>query len=382
MNTACQVTCRLMLCLLAFGLADSQTGYAQVLLQPHEYGRWSGDWYTPSSSLEDNVYQAFYVRDATASGFTYQFEDRSVPYGPNSEFSDDATAVFLSQSTALNRETGEVLLLQVDPDDAHARVISTQCVLDGCTGFIYRRAVYRAGFDCERAATPIETAICHDELLALGDYEITELYRDLLSSGGVSAASEEEVRLSQRAWLAERNRACVDGNDANRECLARRYSDRLVALARMRDPSLGTGSVLDAEFVALSARNNDVLRNTVVRLAIYPLTMNPDGFQDWVAGPAGIRIEERHDETIVLWPDDVVLQHSSMFFVGSDGGVWAARHTELAEPGRDAGYTDHQREQINRMVGREVRSETDDVPPGVVRAWLDRHPLPIPYTPG
>lgn len=378
MNSACRGTCRLMLYLLALWLADSQAGHAQVLLQTHEYERWEGDWYTPPWPLEDNVYQALYVKDVTASGFTYQFEDRSVPYGPNAEFSDDANAVFLSPSTALNRETGEILLLQVDPDDQHARVISTQCVLDGCTGFIYRRTVYRAGFDCASAATPIETAICHDELLALGDYEITELYADLLRSGGGPAASEEEVRLSQRAWLAERNRACVDGSDANMDCLARRYSDRLVALARMRDPSLGTGSVLDAEFVALSARNSDVLRNTAVRLAIYPLTMNPDGFQDWFAGPAGIRIEERHEETIVLWPDDVVLQHSSMFFVGSDGGVWAARHTELAEPSRYVGYTDHQREQINRIVGREVWSETDDVPPGVVRAWLDRHPLPTP----
>ena len=79
MNTTRQGTIRLMLCLLAWWLADAQTGYAQALLQPHQYERWEGDWYTPPWPREENVYQALYVKDVTASGFTYQFEDRWVP---------------------------------------------------------------------------------------------------------------------------------------------------------------------------------------------------------------------------------------------------------------------------------------------------------------
>jgi uncharacterized protein len=84
-------------------------------------------------------------------------------------------------------------------------------------------------FDCSKARTPIEQAICASPALAAQDKALNDAYiaaRANLASDSPEAAA---LRDSQRAWISERNRACGAGDAAS--CLAASYKARLSAIA-------------------------------------------------------------------------------------------------------------------------------------------------------
>ena len=92
-------------------------------------------------------------------------------------------------------------------------------------------AVFSAGraqagdpsFDCARASTAVEKAICDEQNpgLASRDGALARLYDALKEEGG-----HEELRDGQKAWLRSRD-AC----GAKLNCLERRYDERLAELA-------------------------------------------------------------------------------------------------------------------------------------------------------
>ena len=76
--------------------------------------------------------------------------------------------------------------------------------------------------DCGRAVTPVEQAICKQPDLAHLDAELNDVYERLRPKLTVKARSVGTAQ--QRAWMAERNRICGDG-DAS--CLRKAYETRL-----------------------------------------------------------------------------------------------------------------------------------------------------------
>lgn len=88
-----------------------------------------------------------------------------------------------------------------------------------------------ASFDCAKAATPVEHAVCGDAALARLDREIAQAYGQRL--GDVEAASDKDaIRAAQRAWLDRRNAACKDQSDAALgACLTGVYRTRLAELS-------------------------------------------------------------------------------------------------------------------------------------------------------
>lgn len=84
-------------------------------------------------------------------------------------------------------------------------------------------------FDCARAASPIEHAICGDAVLARLDRQTAEAYQVALKNA-YEPAAQETVRQGQRAWLAARNRAC--GGPSPGPCLSKLYRDRLADLRK------------------------------------------------------------------------------------------------------------------------------------------------------
>ena len=370
-------------------------------LTPPEYGAWEGDWFSTDSSLEDNVYEMLVVTEADAAGFTYQFECRDVPYGPNAIFTDEASAQFLGPLGAEDPASGQTFALRIDADDRHARVIETnrrsygQCALTRASPsseFVFQRKTFRAGFDCDKAATPVEVAICHDELIALGDREMTELYRELLAT--VPSEEEATLRASQRGWLQRRNRSCLGGEGVVEECLARLYSDRLVELARVVDSGFGAGPRFDAAYViALLNRDAELGQDTAVRLAMYPMAIGTDSSlsiaqaptSKWQADDSGVVFESSHTKWRIVWPSDVEFRYSQMLFVGSDGAVWTARHVEPMLRIED--LEELNPHQVWIAAGGEaftIRSDAGimsnqplpagDVP-DLVRSWVERHPV-------
>ena len=258
---------------------------APVVLRSHEYGLWSGEWLLSGSDFEENVYTILRIRDVHPGGFSYETECRDIPYGPNATWwSGEELAEFRGPLNASNAGNRTRFRLRVNPRDRHdrsLRMTPLQCSHTDAPGdaFVFRRPVFRAGFDCARAATPVERAVCGNELIARGDLEMGALYRSLLSA--LSGERAEQLRSGQRAWLKERN-ACGAGDAADVVCIARQYAGRIAALSRLADPALGQGQRFDAAYVlALLRRGADLRAETIVRLAMFPLVMKTAGAMSW-----------------------------------------------------------------------------------------------------
>ncbi|NVZ69293.1 lysozyme inhibitor LprI family protein [Pseudomonas costantinii] len=88
---------------------------------------------------------------------------------------------------------------------------------------------WAASFDCKKATTPVEKALCGNVELSRLDTLLDEHYRRAL--GKLQGVPREALRNDQRAWLKTRN-AC--GSDIN--CLQPVLSQRLVEVAKLTQP--------------------------------------------------------------------------------------------------------------------------------------------------
>ena len=372
------------------GLVAASTADAQD-------GLWEGSWLSRSSSLEDNLYEILTISNIDADGFTYSFQCRDVPFGPNAMWIAGARATFRGPFSAQDQASGQTFSVAVDPDDRHDRVIAASlersynggyCSPSGegaSDEFVFQRSIYSAGFDCGQAATPVETAICGNELIALGDRKMTMAYRELM--GALSNEDRQSLRASQRAWLRERNRSCASADTVDDICLARLYAHRLAALGKLLDPGLGGEPRFDASYaVALLNRGVDLRQDATVRLALYPLEMDRMGATAWQADESGLLFEQTYTKERLLFPANVEFRYSDMLFVASDGAIWTAAHTEPQLS--TAQFDEHNPYRLWGAARRDpftLRSDTgiesSDVPvptdnlPNLVRGWLNRHPV-------
>lgn len=90
-----------------------------------------------------------------------------------------------------------------------------------------------ASFDCAKAATPVEHAICADAALARLDREVARVYAERLA-GADAAADKQAIRAAQRGWLGRRDAACKPADAALGACLADLYRTRLAELSASR----------------------------------------------------------------------------------------------------------------------------------------------------
>ena len=84
-------------------------------------------------------------------------------------------------------------------------------------------------FDCVKAATVVEKAICADAPLARLDRQTAEAYQTALHNA-YEPNAQAKLRQEQRDWLAKRNAAC--GGPAPGACLTKFYRDRLAVFDR------------------------------------------------------------------------------------------------------------------------------------------------------
>jgi uncharacterized protein len=84
-------------------------------------------------------------------------------------------------------------------------------------------AASAASFDCAKARTADEHAICNDRSLNDRDVELTTRYGMVLSLTAMGLRGD--LQDEQRAWLQQRH-AC----GANRSCIGRLYDQRLTRI--------------------------------------------------------------------------------------------------------------------------------------------------------
>lgn len=87
-----------------------------------------------------------------------------------------------------------------------------------------------ASFDCTKATTPVEQAICADAPLARLDREVAAAYARTLARA--SAPDDKQATIAQqRRWLGDRDAACRDEAESARvACLSGVYRVRLAEL--------------------------------------------------------------------------------------------------------------------------------------------------------
>lgn len=98
-----------------------------------------------------------------------------------------------------------------------------------------------ASFDCAKAATPFETAICGNDALSKADDRLAKTYATAI--GGLSEAALANMRNGQREWLSFAQRACTRDaqpiasgsyDERGTECLVQLFDDRSAVLESSR----------------------------------------------------------------------------------------------------------------------------------------------------
>lgn len=100
--------------------------------------------------------------------------------------------------------------------------------LSGC---LFAAASHAQSFDCGKAQSAIEKAICASPALIAQDTALAASYRQALAELNGDPTRLNDLRQQQRRWLAERNKSCVDTDSVRLSaCLAIGYQTRLEAL--------------------------------------------------------------------------------------------------------------------------------------------------------
>lgn len=97
-----------------------------------------------------------------------------------------------------------------------------------------------ASFDCAKAATSFEKAICADPAISLHDETLAQAYATAL--GGLSKAAAAEVTATQKSWLGYAQRLCsqdaepiaTDYDEDQRKCLGAAFRARITDLEASR----------------------------------------------------------------------------------------------------------------------------------------------------
>lgn len=92
-------------------------------------------------------------------------------------------------------------------------------------------SVQAASFDCAKAATKVEKAICADDELSSLDEEMAATYKLALNKGNAKA-----IKSAQKDWLKERDSCASDSTGmyaSMNECIKEQYNDRLYDLNRL-----------------------------------------------------------------------------------------------------------------------------------------------------
>ncbi|ELY3761728.1 DUF1311 domain-containing protein [Cronobacter universalis] len=102
----------------------------------------------------------------------------------------------------------------------------TFCVTFACSAM----PAVAASFDCDKAGTPVEHAICQQQPLGELDSKINDSY--LRATGSMTAQDAAALRTEQRAWLKTRN-ACAGNASELKACLTASMKPRAEQLERI-----------------------------------------------------------------------------------------------------------------------------------------------------
>lgn len=141
--------------------------------------------------------------------------------GAGPQWGNYTNVVLLADALKIEFEPYEVAPWAAGPQEVRVPLAA----LSGLLRKDWRAPV--ASFDCAKATTAIEKAVCGDAALARLDREVAQAYGQRL--GQIEAATDRDaMREKQRRWLGRRDAACSDQSGAALDaCLTGVYRTRL-----------------------------------------------------------------------------------------------------------------------------------------------------------
>lgn len=88
---------------------------------------------------------------------------------------------------------------------------------------LFVSSAYAVSYNCQKAKTFVEKAICHDQELSALDDELNVFYQDALNNS--SKKSVATLKKQQLKWLKERDTCQTNG------CVKKAYQKRIIDLS-------------------------------------------------------------------------------------------------------------------------------------------------------
>ncbi|MFC1567625.1 alpha-2-macroglobulin family protein [Pseudomonadota bacterium] len=113
-------------------------------------------------------------------------------------------------------------------------------------------------FDCTKASTNIERAICKSGRLSRQDTKLASLYKNVLNKLPIDV--QKEIKEEQRAWLKNRNKSCKVPKGELNKCLLKQYKDRNSELSKLLafDSSENPSQKDNLKILRITPSGNDV----------------------------------------------------------------------------------------------------------------------------
>ena len=284
---------------------------------------WQGKWDSLRKPVENPVVYYYYEITKTAEGINWKSVKRDVPYGPNEQVRS-GQADFVSRSQAVDYNNNLTFDLSMAASGKPQLVVRSHG--SDVANFYFVPRFFKAGFNCNKASTAIEKAICTDKRIAMADLQINREYKKARIT--LKSGERKLLKLFQRAWIKQRNRCHTKGK-VDMSCLALSYANRLATLQKINNPTLGSGEGVNYSYIAGLQKTRAAIHKNVPILLVVASEQ-----QQWAVElmkhPAVYKVDKSDNKAVltagysynsVCWPDDCIINIELIISVDGSGDI-------------------------------------------------------------
>ena len=203
-----------------------------------ENNDWLGEW----KINDKDKYMSFTIKDSGKSGLIFSYDEG---VGINGVQINGIVKLGKNSKGVVNasiRGTQCLLKLQYSKNK---NISLSNCELDsyddssGEKVFVPRSTTlyYKASFNCAKAETKIERAICDSKIIAKADKELGSIYKSLRKK--LSKKNVKRLKNDQRSWIKRRDDQCENNSSMTLNyCLRHYYGQRLFSLNLLNNYSV------------------------------------------------------------------------------------------------------------------------------------------------
>jgi len=126
---------------------------------------------------------------------------------------------------------------------------------------LFSTVCHAQSFDCGKAQTAIERAICASPSLIIQDSALASSYKQAANALSGDPAKLAELKQQQRRWLSDRNKSCVDSDQSGlAKCLMTIYQSRIAELSGLSTPAVSRNTPNPDQPAAPSALASSEMR--------------------------------------------------------------------------------------------------------------------------